>query len=65
MRCSASVIIKNREFAGGPVVRTQHFHSPETLGPGSTPYQGTKIPQTAQQGQKLKWSSSSLVVLYP
>ena len=30
-----------REFPGGPVVRTWHFHC---CGPGSTLGQGTKIP---------------------
>ena len=39
----------SREFPGGPVVRTQHFHSCDT---GSIPGQGTKIPQATQHNQK-------------
>ena len=38
-----------REFLGGPVVRTRHFHC---QGPGSIPGQGTKIPQAMRHGQK-------------
>ena len=36
-----------REFPGGPVVRTLHFH-----GPGSIPGRGTKIPQAKFRDQK-------------
>ena len=39
----------SREFPGGPVVRTQHFHCCDT---GSIPGQGTKIPQATQHNQK-------------
>ena len=39
------------EFPCGPVVKTRHFHS---LGLGSIPGQGTKIPQAARRGQKKK-----------
>ena len=40
-----------REFPGGPVVRTQHFHC---YGPGSIPGWETKILQAARHGQKNK-----------
>ena len=42
---------KFREFPGGPVVRTLHFHC---CGPGLIPGWGTKIPQATQHGQKKK-----------
>ena len=38
-----------REFPGNLVIRTQHFH---WHGPGSTPGQGTKIPQITQHSQE-------------
>ena len=40
-----------REFPGGPVVRTQHFHC---QGQGSIPGWGIKILQTMRHGQKNK-----------
>ena len=42
-------IKKSWEFHGGPVVRTQSFHS---RGPGSIPRQGTKILEALWHGQK-------------
>ena len=36
---------QNKEFPGGPVVRTLQFYCPE--GPGSIPGRGTKIPQAS------------------
>ena len=46
-----------REFPGGPVVRTRHFHC---WVPGSIPGRGTKIPQAAAQpGKKKKKVASS------
>ena len=41
----------DREFPGGPVVRTQHFHGRR---PGSIPGRRTKIPQTVWHGKKKK-----------
>ena len=41
----------NREFPGGPVVRTRCF---QCNGPGSIPGRGTKIPQAMQRGPKEK-----------
>ena len=41
---------ENREFPGGPGVRTQHFYY---QGPGSIPGWRTKILQAAWQGQKI------------
>ena len=41
----------SREFPGGPVVGTLHFHC---WGPGSIPDWRTKIPQVAWCGQKKK-----------
>ena len=41
----------SREFPGGPVVRTQHFHC---QGPVSIPGGGTKIPSAMPHGQKKK-----------
>ena len=38
-----------KEFPGGPVVRTPHFHC---RGPGSIPGQGTKILQATRHSQK-------------
>ena len=40
-----------REFPGGPVVRTSQSHC---HGMGSSPGQGTKIPQAMWCGQKEK-----------
>ena len=37
-----------REFPGGPVIRTLHFHC---RGHGSIPGPGTNIPHAAQHGQ--------------
>ena len=49
----ASCNIKyTREFPGGLVIRTQHFH---WHGPGSIPGQGTKIPQITQHSQGQGW----------
>ena len=55
-----------REFPGGPVLRTPHFHC---QGPGSIPGQGTKIPQAAQHDQKrkkkkkiLKWNENASLI---
>ena len=45
-----------REFPGGPVVSTGHFHC---LGLSSIPVPGTKIPQAVQHGQKKKDSVMS------
>ena len=43
--------LKKREFPGGPVVRTLHFHC---WGPRSIPGRGTKILQVAWCGQRNK-----------
>ena len=40
---------KNRDFPGGPVVKTLHFHC---RGKGSIPGWGTKIPHATPHGQK-------------
>ena len=42
------------EFPGGPVVRTCVFTA---KGLGSIPGWGTKIPQTAQRGQKINFKN--------
>ena len=41
--------MKAGDFPGGPVVKTLHFHR---RGCGFDPRSGTKIPPTAQRGQK-------------
>ena len=41
---------ENREFHAGPVVRTWYFYC---RGPGSTPSQGAKIPQTSNVAKKI------------
>ena len=46
----------NREFPGGPVVRTRHFHSG---GGGLIPGQGTKILLAMWHGQKKKKKKSN------
>ena len=43
--------ICDREFLGGPGIRTQHFCC---QGPGSIPGQETNIPQTSWHGQNMK-----------
>ena len=43
--------IKNREFPGGPVVRTRRSHC---WGPGSISGPGTKTLQASRPGQKIK-----------
>ena len=45
------LLIYCQKFPGGPVVRTWCFHC---HGLGLSPSQGTKIPQAAQCGQKIK-----------
>ena len=42
---------RRREFPGGPVVRSQHFHC---WGPGSIPGRGTKIPTSPVAWPKKK-----------
>ena len=51
-------------FSGSPVVRTQHFHC---WGPGSTPSQGTKIPQAIHGTAKLNSNdkTSHFIELWP
>ena len=44
-------IQQDREFPGGPVVRTRCFHC---QGPGLVPGRGTKIPRAVRRSQKKK-----------
>ena len=52
--------LPDREFPGGLVVGTWHFHY---HGQGLIPGQGTKIPQTMWYGQKVKHSKQSINTL--
>ena len=61
------LIVKNannkeiyREFPGGPVVRTWHFHCP---GSGSTPGWGTEIMHGVDQKKKKKYTKQNIKII--